>query len=355
MKIRALTVFTPFPEEWSRDSIAGLFEEAVTRLGEIKDILHENGYDVWTFRITLPKPPVETYRALVSVLPDPPRDTLVSIGGLEITSVSPKLVTELVEKGYYVPLHGVTRSPAEGARAASWIIHEAASHDPVLATRIAVAIHNEPIRTPYFPDSTSYALGWTYGLAYLYNDLMEKHVKGELRFEDFLDMLEKPLSIIRSRGVTAFADLSLSPWMSDSTARLIMNLSRTGLFEPGFLSAVRSLNKIISELAARIAWVTGFNEVMLPYAEDKVLVDAGCRGRIKAQDFLLASIACVAGPDMLVVPANREMLANYILDTYTVWLTKKKPVALRAIPVNGSIGSRVRLGKFGSPCIIPYR
>ncbi len=355
MKIRAVTVFTPFPEEWSRDSITSLFEEAVARIGEIKDILRENGYDVWTYRITLPKPPIETYRALISILPDPPEDTLVSIGGLEITSVSPKLVAELVEKGYYVPLHGITRSPVEGARATSRIIHEATSRDHVLATRIAVAIHNEPLRTPYFPDSSSYALGWTYGLAYLYNDLMEKYVKGELRFEDFLDMLEKPLSILRSRGFTAFTDLSLSPWMSDSTARLIMNVSKTGLFEPGFLSAVRFLNKIISELAAHIAWVTGFNEVMLPYAEDKVLVDAGCRGRIKAQDFLLASIACVAGPDMLVVPADREALANYVLDTYTVWLTKKKPMALRAVPVNGSPGSKVRLGKFGSPCIMPYR
>ncbi len=355
MKIRALTIFTPFPEEWSRDYIVSLFEEALMRLGEMNDILHENGYDVWTFRITLPKPSAETYRGLVSLLPDPPQEALVSIGGLEITSASPKLVTELVEKGYYVPLHGITRSPVEGARIASRVIHEAASHDPVLATRIAVAIHNEPIRTPYFPDSTSYALGWTYGLAYLYNDLMEKHVKGVLRFEDFLDMLEKPLSIIRSRGFTAFTDLSLSPWMSDSTARLIMNVSKTGLFEPGFLSAVRFLNKIISELAAHIAWVTGFNEVMLPYAEDEVLIDAGCRGRVKAQDFLLASIACVAGLDMLIVPADRESLANYILDAYTVWLTKKKPMALRAIPINGSIGSKVRLGKFGSPCIIPYR
>ncbi|NPA98098.1 MAG: DUF711 family protein [Crenarchaeota archaeon] len=355
MKIRALTIFAPFPEECSKGSIAELFDEALVRLGEVRDYLKNNGYDVWTMRVSLPKPPIDVYKHLPSLLPDPPRNILVSVGGLEIMAASPKLVADLAEKGYYVPLHGLTRSPLEASRTASRIVHEASSRDPVLATRVGVAIHNEPIRTPYFPDSTSYAMGWSFGLGYLYNDLMEKHIRKELRFEDFVDMLERPLSLVRSMGYTVFADLSLSPWMNDSTAKLIMSISKTGLFEPGFLSAIRFVNKIISELAAHIAWVTGFNEVMLPYAEDKVLIDAGCQGRIRAQDFLLGSTVCMAGPDMLVVPADRDQLANFILDTYTVWLTKKRPMGIRVIPVNGSPGSKVRLGKFGSPCIIPYR
>lgn len=57
---------------------------------------------------------------------------------------------------------------------------------------------------------------------------------------------------------------------------------------------------------------------------------------------------------MIIVPSSVEGLARLTLDAYSLSRVKSRPLSLRAIPVDGEPGGRVRLGRFGEPFIIGY-
>ncbi|RLG81753.1 MAG: DUF711 domain-containing protein, partial [Thermoprotei archaeon] len=248
--------------------------------------------------------------------------------------------------------------PLQCSERASSIIHRVSENDPVSATRIALAYHTDPLETPYFPDSTSSGkIG--VGYSFLLPSTMKRYYRehGELNsfYKYLINIVEDLLKITKNKlGLErVLFDYSISPWMENSVVDLIEAMGYKFL-SPGFNYGVYRLNEIIQEIARIAGRATGFNEVMLPYAEDSLLIKAGREGILRASTLLAYTATCVAGPDMIVIPSSKRELARFILDTYSIWRVKRRPMALRAIPVSGLAGDTIDLGKFGKVPIINY-
>jgi len=350
--IRSITLF--FSSSIYSDNYKEYVETALRRLEELAETLAKHRYVVFSKRVSLPPAPLEDKIRVLKVLES--KDILISMGYTGIHELSTNLL-ELVESGFYTALYGLWKNPAEYSHEAALFIHKLSDRDPVNATRVAVAMHRDPLETPYFPDSTSKGVE---GIGFAF--LLPRHI--ESFYERFRELAgyasivksvaSELLELAKSTGFSrVFFDYSISPWMDNSVIYLLERLGYS-LLKPGFLHGVALLNNLIEQMANTSGLAGGFNEVMLPYAEDDGLKSAGERGLLKARDLLLYSAVCVAGPDMIVVPASIERLAGFILDTYTLWLIKRKPLSLRVIPVSASVGEAVDLGRFGKVPVIDY-
>ncbi|MEM1675206.1 MAG: DUF711 family protein [Desulfurococcaceae archaeon] len=326
-------------------------------LNDLKNTLEKNGYSVFTKRIVFPHISVDIRKKIIEEI-DSSSDILVSIGYSGFSDIERELVIESTVKGFYTALYGLWIKPVEYVKQASEIIHRISSIEPFYASRLAICFHREFVESPYFPDTVSSGVE-SIGLSFL----LPKHIimylrennsidKYPLVFRKYLDELE--FIIRETTGFkNIFFDFSISPWMDNSVVDLVEEMGFKFL-EPGFNYGILMLNELIGKLVELSRESRGFNEVMLPYAEDYRLIEAGGRGCLKARDLILYTSTCVAGPDMIVVPESIEKLAKYMLDTYSIWVFKKKPIALRAIPVSNKPGDSVDLGKFGKVYVIDY-
>ncbi len=330
-------------------------EERINWFEETINTIISKGYKLFTKRVILPDLPVEKKVKVLDIINS--EEILVSIGRVFLDTFVQKTVVDLVEQGYYVSLYGLEKDPVKNAYMASEIIHKASSNDPVYATRIAVALHNELLETPYFPDTTSSGVEGV-GFSFLFPKHMISYIEEHGDLDGYINLLADTVKelreLVKARGINrVFFDYSISPWMDDSVVELIEKLGYK-LLSPGFNYGVYLLKKFIDNAVAKIGFSKGFNEVMLPYAEDNLLKKAGEMKLLKARDLLLYSVSCVAGPDMLVVPESIGDLARFILDTYSIYLIKRRPLALRVIPVSMDIGDKLKLGKFGLVHVIGY-
>ncbi|WP_245526467.1 DUF711 family protein [Desulfurococcus mucosus] len=348
IEVRAVTYFAG-----RHRGIREEYEHGINVLERAVEILREQGLRVFTKRVSMPSIGVGEALKLLEVAGN--GDALVSAGYIDLRRLTPGDASHLAGGGLYIPiLAPVNDFTMDDALHFSRIIHAAAADDPVNATRIAIGFHDESFLTPYFPDSSSRG-SRSIGLAFLYpNALDAESIDGLSEsmhrvfkvFNNIAELLEKSL------GYPVYIDYSLSPWMERSVAGLLGSLGFSPL-EPGFNYALHVVNKLIGMHGDRLRAV-GFNEVMLPYAEDSVLVEYGGRGLLRARDFLRYASTCVAGVDMIIVPSSVEGLARLTLDAYSLSRVKSRPLSLRAIPVDGEPGGRVRLGRFGEPFIIGY-
>ncbi len=354
--IRSIALFLEKPGERNTKEYTDYVIESLRLVDQFRRKLETRGYTVFTKRLVLPELPL---KKRVEVIEDvEPRDTLISIGSIDVEEATPETILNIVDQGYYLSLQGVWRNPVIHARRVSEIIHRVSEINPVNATRIAVGFHENLLETPYFPDSTS---SGTYGVGYSF--LFPRHMIKYVEEHDSLDgytslfkeYVEELISIARDvLGVDrVLFDYSISPWINDSVVELIERLGYKFL-SPGFNYGIHVLNRVIEGFVREIGYESGFNEVMLPYAEDSRLINAGAKGLIRARDLLLYSSTCIVGPDMIVVPASIESVSYFILDTYSIWCTKNRAMALRIIPVPNKPGDTVKLGKFGEIPVINY-
>ncbi|MEM0000226.1 MAG: DUF711 family protein [Desulfurococcaceae archaeon] len=347
--IRAITFFTGRIETLQdAENELKIAEDVLTR---VEKALKEYGYGVFTKRISLPGGSRELAYRLVDRVS---KDVLVSIGYSK--ALKPTDVVNLATSGLYVPLLHAKEPNVDDAKTYSQIFHDASLKDPVFATRIAIGFHDEDFQTPYFPDSSSKGLR-AIGLALLYPRYLVKLVRSGLSlgksFERVFSEVEKVASIVKSISqLPVVVDYSLSPWMDNSVAELYSAIE-CPLLEPGAQYCTWLMNRYIQKCSDQ-RLRTGFNEVMLPYAEDLTLVEYGASGLIRARDFLAYAATCVAGLDMVVVPENREMFTQLVASTMAVAYVKSRPLALRAIPVTGNPGDIVDLKRFGKVPVIPY-
>jgi len=354
--IRSITYFTPRFN--SVEEYVEHLDKAVEKLRVIEKNMVNRGFTVFTKRISLPRG--LSLDQVVKILDRVDHgDILVSIGAVDVDIVNSKgdVLVDLIERGYYTSIYGLPRNPVEYSREISRFIHRLTGLNPLNATRVAVAMHDTPLQTPYFPDSTSPGVEGL-GVAFLYPKHLNSFITSGRSLSDYPDvMIEISMEVkdlIESIGFkNVLFDYSLSPWMDNSVVELLEKLGYT-ILKPGFNYGVTILNNVIREIALRTRSVCGFNEVMLPYAEDNELKKLGEKGVLKAHHLLLYSATCVAGPDMIIVPESIDKLAGFLLDVYSVWLVKKKPLSTRVIPVNGVVGDRLDLGRFGYVTIIDY-
>jgi len=348
--IRSITLFLDTGVYTDRSALA----TALAKLEELSAKIAGRGYEVFTKRVSLPLAPLAERARIASSVDS--KHYLVSIGAVKASELNSS-VAELVNSGYYTAVYGIEKNPPLVAREVSRFIHKLSAENPVNATRVAVAMHGNPLESPYFPDSTSSGVAGV-GFSLLLPRSLAEFYRAHGSLEEYTNVMKSYVSELvacaRESGFErVVVDYSISPWMDNSVVKLLEYMGFK-LLEPGFLYGVHALNKLVNRFATVCGYAGGFNEVMLPYAEDDALRDAGLKGLVKARDFLYFSSVCVAGPDMLVVPESTEKLAGLILDTYSVWLVKKRAMSLRAIPVVSEPGETVDLGRFGRVAVINY-
>ncbi|MEM1575258.1 MAG: DUF711 family protein [Nitrososphaerota archaeon] len=223
---------------------------------------------------------------------------------------------------------------------------------PFDCTRICFTF-NGPLLTPYFPSASAKngEIGIAAALFYV-NDLMEclknksdlykKISKIDNIANEFLSNLSSNL-IVKNYGV----DLSLSPWMEESVALLLEKICKKKFNSPGIRYAIFYLNKLIREISSKNNHC-GFNEVMLPYAEDSRLMELGKKGLISTYDLLSLSSICVAGLDMVLFSIdNFDNFFNFMKDCYAFLYSKNKPSGIRVIPIKCNPGKIIKIKKFG--------
>lgn len=223
-------------------------------------------------------------------------------------------------------------------------------------TRIAFTYGKTPV-TPYFPATTSRKPGLSLSLLYAsqLKNVVEKG--GDLR-----DEMRRILVNFSKLGVNVSKDLdlmflgvdaSISPWMENSVANLIEAMISDRFGSPGTYHAIFNLNSLIEQVSNGLK-TTGFNEVMLPLAEDNWLKNAVREGRLKIEDFVSYISVCVAGLDMTPIPSNvsDDKLIKVVRDVVSISHVKKRTVGVRLILVNANSGEEVKLEKFGKTPVL---
>ncbi len=209
-------------------------------------------------------------------------------------------------------------------------------------TRICLTIRG-PLSTPYFPSASYLGSKPYYSVALLYADyLYENRLNIPeailAAYNGVVGSLLKELedSGLEFRGV----DLSISPWMEESAAKLVLEDNGISLLK------IFEVNNVLRSIAEKVK-ACGFNELMLPLAEDNVLKALVEEGKIKARDFIYYSSVCVAGVDMVPLPkADDGKLLRYIKWTLMAALVKNRVYGIRLIYTNSRSGEKIELGKF---------
>lgn len=222
-------------------------------------------------------------------------------------------------------------------------------------TRFAISFGGQP-ETAYFPDTAAKNFGFSLSLRYV-NDVLNK-LGSEKNLPDIIESIVKPIQneALRAQKYANMKflgiDLSLSPWMKESVLKLIEEIEEITRVSPGFYTSIWKLNEAIMN-ARRIKKI-GFNEVMLPVAEDSLLKEYFASERMTITELIGAISVCVAGLDMVAVSTNlkNETVEKLVLDSISISKARKKRIGIRLILTNSKAGGEIKLAKFGKVPVI---
>lgn len=231
------------------------------------------------------------------------------------------------------------------------------SLDPRAHTRIAAA-YGSWVLTPYFPISPSTAGSTCFSAALRYVPEFEAGITGDGvdGLSRALGDVDRGLEEISEEAGVAYAgmDLSLSPWMEESVARIVERLSGTKIPGPGTIAAISRMSWKISRLRGGVR-STGYCEVMLPVEEDSVLKERASEGALEARHLVPLTAFCVAGLDMVTLPL-RDLLSGalerIVEDLWTIHKIKGRPLGMRLIAPDARPGEKVDLGRFGVATVV---
>lgn len=339
-------------------------ESHMFRLLEIRDVV-ESSVDIRvdSVRVTLPNVEPGSFRDVIDVITRiRPEDVLVSMGNLySSTSSLEELVKLTVSSNLYIGIL-MTEPTWDEARRISKLIHEVASEDLGYATRVGVNTLGEPIYTPYYPLSYSPGDRVTLTASLTYpNYLRDAYQRSGLR--GLMDAIESAAKVAlealseasRMLGVeVGGVDLSVAPWMEESSLGLAETIAGVRMPKPGFAMGVRAVNDVLESVASKVGFTVGFNELQLPVAEDSKLKARVSEGDVRARDLARLSGVCLAGLDLAVIPADIEGVAGLILEVAAYSRAKRRVLGVRLIPVEGvEPGDVVNIPRFGETPVIP--
>lgn len=362
MIIRAITLF--YPTENNKIETNELKNELTKLKDTINKTSEKHGIEVRTWRLTLPFiEPTQDYEELA-----------VTIG---------RIATELgyIHSTLNIPINTkissdtlITAFLKSEAYMSIWVANskEVDENNTILYTevmkklvelnawhtarRIAALIGN-PILTPYYPDSINISNKHGIALSLLYtNDILN----GKERITDTMREVFKKAEgigreIAEELGIEYLGiDTSLSPWGKHSVVKVIEETHGIKFGDLGTLNAVYNINRNIWEAMTSIR-ATGFNEVMLPLAEDEELKARVREGLVTFAKLMNYTTACVAGIDMIPIPAGQiNKIPNLIQDLHTISRIKQRTLGLRLIPYPGN-ESEVDMGDFGLTPVMDMR
>ena len=343
MRIRAITLFLGRkPQE--HDELLSAFPTEVDRAARDRKL------EVWTERLALAPISTDELHRIVDELP---KSMLVAIPAMARDQTDVRTIAEAMD-GHDDLFISIWGGQNELMLFSSLLKRAFSELGPEACTRISFTV-GKPLLTPYFPSAS--ARGGELGLAasLLYANDVRKALASRRAIEDRMKRcyksaheLLRALSArlnVQSYGV----DMSLSPWMEESVARLVEKLGGCEFGGPGSHHAVHELSEALRSVASSgDVRAVGFNEVMLPYAEDSRLLELGAEGKLTAYSLLSLAPVCVAGLDMVVVPYRDEgELERFLKDAYALLHAKGRPSGIRVVLASGEPGDVVHLKRFG--------
>ncbi len=353
MRIRALTLFLG-REPQGHDDLISAFRDEVDR------VARDMKLEVWTKRLALAPAPASELPAIAEMVDDLGKSMLVAVPARARDRTDVETIVKALDGGD--DLFTSIRGGLDELMLFAALLEKAFSElGPDACTRISFTLGE--ILTPYFPSAS--ARGEEVGIAasILYADDVRSALRSGTsaeevvrrsyaRAEELLRTVSNSLNV-ENYGV----DLSLSPWMEESVARLVEELSGVEFGGPGSHCAVRELNAAINSVASsKGVRAVGFNEVMLPYAEDSRLLELGAQGKLTAYSLLSLAPVCVAGLDMVVVPYHgEEELERFLKDVHAVLSSKSRPSGIRVVLASAETGDVVELKRFGEVTVIGLR
>lgn len=344
MEIRAVVLHV---DEHTLNSRERIDSELASFLENVDKFASATGLKMLSLRVVTPPTSRERLPQILRPLYELIESHGINYLGVPLTQVEPDAIVELLAEHPRLFL-SVEYSPEQEIKVAE-TLRIISSRSYLHATRFAVSF-GERVQTPYFPATETRETGIT--MSFLYLDLFER--------DDALEVVTSKLMELEAQASTIFGrfagfDTSLSPWMDHSVARLIEKISGVVFTLPGTIAAIRTLNSMLEKLSASIR-TTGFNEVMLPLAEDNRLKELARLGQLRFSHLLNYSSYCVAGLDMVPIPDSTEdaVLLGILRDLWHIYLLKRKSLGMRIVLAPAEEGDDIDLGMFGkTPVLSP--
>ncbi|ABL77846.1 DUF711 family protein [Thermofilum pendens] len=341
-KVRAVVLHVDL--EKGGDSL----EEKLAAFTEaVKAFSETTGVDVWTKRVVANPVPPESFEKAVHALysaAEPSGINYVAVP--QRRPLTPEVLADVMDS--YERLYSSATYDDNSTATLVSTVKALSERSPLMAARYAVSFGGF-IQTPYFPATATSVEGVS--LSLLYPKFLSENPLSKVSetFSGLAARAEKTLP-----GFLGI-DFSLSPWEDESVALLVEKVSGTTLGSPGTIRAIRELNRRIN-LLAHEARAVGYNEVMLPLAEDNRLKELAKTGQLRFSHLLNYASYCVAGLDMVVIPDTTEdkVLENILLDLSEIQKLKGRILGLRLILAPAEEGDEVEVGFFGKiPVISP--
>lgn len=325
-----------------------------SKVDSVKELTRDLGLNIWSFRIALP--PMPSSEAQLKLTESLCRsDILLASYHVDANAVSAEDIASVLTScsQCYVTIRVSDASHiSRVVELYSKLIKSLALDD---FTRIGISIPDY-VETPYFPLATAYSDGFTIALRYV--DLFKEYLNGRKeKLIGFIGHVCSSVKLLSEKIGLKFLgiDYSLSPWESESVVELVEVLSNVRFAYPGSGWAVKELNRLINVISAEVGINTvGFNEVMLPVAEDDLLKERVAENYVTLRDLTYLSSYCLVGVDMVAVKEDLNIIKGVIKDVFTSSLIKGRTVGVRLIPVGLPERSYVNLKRFGKVPIINY-
>ena len=351
--IRALTCFLN-PRKWGTNEFKNYLEERFSRSREALDLfLKKHSVRLWSFRIALPYTPhgvnLEDVAKLVEELAEIYDIDFVS--AVHLKEEDPRITSlASILENYEKIFASIKVDNANEALRVSKIYD---SIEGFAGVKLAIHVGPELV-TPYFPLAKNMLSIEGIALTpFIINELktaVKDRVLSEL-IKVFKETEECGIKFSKDASINYFGvDTSPSPWMELSIAEVVELASGSYFGEYGTHWGISRIMGLIRETVVKTSIrITGFNEIMLPLAEDNLLKVRAIEGRYGIKDLLSYISVCVSGLDMVPVakPLNHKAIAKLILDLKSLAEVKGRSLGLRLIPVSADPGSVVELKMFG--------
>ncbi len=213
-------------------------------------------------------------------------------------------------------------------------------------TRFSITF-GEWIQTPYFPSTAALKDGFSVALRYVdvFRDFL---LRGDVRkvAEYVKEVIRKSIDAGSDTEIEFLGiDLSLSPWMDESVGELIEAMSGLRFGELGTLHTLVLVRDYLHELVSMFRHhIEGFNEIMLPVAEDNVLRKRALDGILRIRDLISYSFVCVVGLDLIGIDREESTVNRVLRDMLAVHRIKRRTIGVRIIPMTEDSIQIKRLG-----------
>jgi len=347
MRIRSVTVF--YAHDGGREAMLRELEEVLPKIVE-----HSSRYNPMSVRLSLP-----------------PSSSLDVDLVAEVKSVASKFGVGLVAAAHIlderprVKVEDLVKAIRVGSYASLWGGKNAVNEEVldlyvrvlkelrragegVLGMRIGL-LFGEILQTPYYPISMQLKDGVGLGLALLYpEDLLRQspddvETRLKVLFERAYNIGKE---VAEACGVEFYGvDYSLSPWNDESVVAVIERHWNVVFGSVGTFAAIKRLNELIGA-ASRSYKPMGFNEVMLPVAEDSRLKDRIEGGLVDVYKLSYYTLACVAGLDAVPLSVeDQRSLIELLKDLHCHSVIKGRSLGVRLMLVDGDWVEVPRFGR----------